>query len=226
MKKKDTTYSANENILEILYLILKIKFCEREALNRFKFVNDIEEFAKIILFTQGYKEDIIDIINIILDIKNYCNIGKYMVDILEENIIKYEESERNKKYTKKVNFYFFKIIESLIRGILLYSMELQKNDNFKFYEFFFTLPSIEANLQKINQKYNLYSKQIYNLSSIIKIHECYKFNLQQFENNYEKIVKNLLNQSALLYEGSYEHLYKEILDLHKIFDDTFKDKNK
>ena len=225
IEKKDTNYSTNENILEILYLILKIKFCERGALNRFNFVNDIEEFAKIILFTQGYKEDIIDIINIILDIKKYCNIGKYMIDILEENIIKYEESERNKKYTKKVNNYFFKIIESLIRGILLFSIELKKNDLFKFYEFFFTLPSIEANLQKINQKYNLYSKQIYNLSSIIKIHDCYKFNQEEFENNYENIVKNLLNQSILLYEGNYEYLYKEILTLHKIFDDSFKDKN-
>ena len=225
IEKKNTNYSINENILEILYLLLKIKFCERGALNRFDFVNDIEEFAKIILFTQGYKEDIIDIINIILDIKNYCNIGKYMTDILEENIIKYEDSERNQKYTKKVNYYFFKIIESLIRGILLYSIELKKNDQFKFYEFFFTLPSIEANLQKINQKYNLYSKQIYNLSSIIKIHECYKFNLEEFENKYEEIVNNLLNQSILLYEGSYENLYKKIMDLHKIFDDTFKDKN-
>ena len=224
-KKQVKDYIVNENILDTLLLLVKIKIAEEKSVKFVRFSEDIDELVKIILFTQGYKEDILNLIDIFLDIKNYCNIEKYMIDILDQNIIKYEISNRNKRYTKKVNLFFFYVIESLIRGVLLYSIELLKKDNFKFYEFFFTFTSIEANIQKINVKYNLYSKEIYNLISIIKIYECYRLNQEQFEKNYEKIVNNLLKQSFLLYDdNNYDGLYKEILALNQIFNDTFEEK--
>ena len=202
-KKEINNYKINENILDIILLIVKIKLSEENSIKNLQFWNDINELAKIILFTQGYKDDINNLIDIILDIQVYCNIEKYIIDILSQNIIKFEISKRNKRYTKKVNLCFYYIIESLIRGVLIYSVELLKKDNFKFYEFFFKFTSIEANLQKMNIKYNLYSKEIYNLKSIIKIYECYKLNQEQFEKNYELIINNLLNQSRLLYEDNY-----------------------
>ena len=224
-KKEINNYKINENILDIILLIVKIKLAEENSIKNLQFWNDINELAKIILFTQGYKDDINNLIDIILDIQVYCNIEKYIIDILSQNIIKFEISKRNKRYTKKVNLCFYYILESLIRGVLIYSVELLKKDNFKFYEFFYTFTSIEANLQKINIKYNLYSKEIYNLKSIIKIYECYKLNQEQFEKNYELIINNLLKQSRLLYEDNYENLYKEIINLNKIFNDTFLEKN-
>ena len=79
----------------------------------------------------------------------YCeNIEELMIKILDEEKIKYEISERNKAYTAVVNLNFFNIMESLIRAILLYSLELIKKDKAIFYEYLYTLPSIEANLQK------------------------------------------------------------------------------
>ena len=140
------------------------------------------------------------------------------------NIARYEVSNRNKKYTKIVNINFFYIIESLLRGILLFSIELIKNDKAKFYEFLYSFTSIEANLQKLNKKFYLYSKEIYNIRTIIKIEEEYKYNHEQFEKNYEKIMNNLLQQSILLYDENYNNLYNVILDLNKIFDESFKEK--
>ena len=224
-KKEINDYKINENMLNILLLIIKIKFAEERSVKNFNLNNDIEHLIKIILFTEGYKEDIMNIIDVMLDIKNYCNIEEYMIRELDTKIIQYEYSNRSKRYTKKVNYCFFNIIESLIRGVLLYSIELLKKDNFKFYEFFYTFTSIEANLQKINKKYNLYSKEIYNLISIIKIYECYKFNQEEFEKNYEKIVNNLIKQSNYLYDDNYENLYKEILNLNAIFNNTFNEKS-
>ena len=224
-KRQINDYKKNESILNILILILKIKLVEENSVKYFNFHNDIEELVKIILFTQGYKDDISNLIEIILDISAYFNIEGKIIDILGQNIIKYEISNRNKRYTKKVNLCFFNIIESFIRGMLLYSIELLKKDNYKFYDYFFNFIQIEANLQKINKKYNLFSKGIYNLISLIKIYDSFKINQGEFEKNYEIIVKNLLKQSQLLYEENYQNLYDEISGLNKIISQSFKEMN-
>jgi hypothetical protein len=45
---------------------------------------------------------------------------------LDENNIKYEISNRNKEYTKIVNLNIFNFIESFIRSILLFNINLIK----------------------------------------------------------------------------------------------------
>ena len=220
--KQNTNYTTNEHIYSILLLILKIKFGEQGAYNEYQFSNDKEELAKIILFTQGYKNDIINLIDIILEPNNYFPIEKYMFKSLVRKQIKYENNDQNKKYIKKVNYFLFNIIESLIESMLIYSIELERKDINKFYDYFYTFIPAEASLQKINKKYNIGSKQIFNLNSIIKIQESHKLNHQEFELYYEKIVTNLLNQSYLLYISNYNLLYKEILNLNNIFNESFK----
>ena len=225
LEKKETDYIINEKLLNFLKLIIKIKFSENNN-QHYEFENKIEEFAKILLFTQGYKEDIKNLFDIFIDVVKYFgNLEEYINNILDEEIIKYEISERNKKYTKIVNINFFNLIESLIRAILLYSIELMKKDQAKFYDYFYYLTTVEANLQKMNRRYFLFSKEIYNIKYIIKIEEAYKYNHEEFEKNYEAIMNNLLEQSVLLYNGNYNQLYNIILDLIKIFDDSFKEKN-
>ena len=96
-KKQINDYRINENILNIILLIIKIKLAEENSIKNVQFFNDIDELSKIIIFTQGYHDDISNLIDIILDIKNYCNdIEKLIVDILSQNIIKYEISNRRK----------------------------------------------------------------------------------------------------------------------------------
>ena len=220
--KQNTNYITNEHIYSILLLILKIKFGEEGHYNEYSFSYDKEELAKIILFTQGYKNDIINIIDIILEPHNYFPAENYMFKTLSKMDIKFDNYDPNKRYIKKVNYFLFNIIESLIESMLVYSVELEKKDINKFYDYFYTFIPAEASIQKINQKYNIGSKQIFILNSIIKIYESYKHNHKEFELYYEKIVTNLLKQTNLLYQQNYNSLYKEILDLDKILDESFK----
>ena len=225
-EKNNVNYLLNEKLLSFLKLIIKARLSETHN-HKYEFNGTIQEFIKIILFTQVYKNEIKCFLDIFIEVHKYCeNLEALMIKILEEEKIKYENSERNKAYTEDVNINFFNIMESLIRAILIYGIEINKKDKkIKFYEYLYALPSIEANLQKINKKLILYSKEIYNIRSIIKIEEAYKSNPEQLENNFERIMGNLLQQSEQFYSENFNKLYNLILDLIKIFDETFKEKN-
>ena len=224
-EKNNFDYLLNEKLLSFLKLIIKCRLSDSHN-HRYEFNGEMTEFIKIIIFTQGYINEIKCFLDIFIEIQKYCeDIEEKMIKILDEEKIKYENSERNKAYTEIVNLNFFNIMESLMRALLLYSIDLIKKDKAKFYEYFYTLLSIEANLQKINKKFILYSKEQYNLRSIIKIEEAYKSKHEQFEKNYEKIINNLLQQSEQFYYENFNKLYNLILELIKIFDETFKEKN-
>ena len=201
-----------------------MKLSESNSPN-YDFEYNFDEFVKILLFTLGYKAELNILFDIFIEVDKFCdNIEELMTKIIKEEIIKYEESERNKKYTEKVNINFSYILESLSRAILSFSIDLLKFDKAKFYDYFYTFTSIEANLQKINKKLFLFSKELYNIKTIIKIEEAFKYNHDEFENNYEIIMNNLLKQSESIYNNEYNILYNTILNLLKIFDETFKEK--
>ena len=225
LEKNQVNYSFNENILSFVKLLVKIRLSDNQDCD-YIFENTIDEFIKIILFTQGYNDDIKNLLDTFIEVQKFCpNLEEYIINVLKEEIIKYEISGRNKNYTKIVNVNLFVIIEALIRGILLFSIDLMKNDKAKFCSFFYSFTSIEANLQKINKKFYLYSKEITNLRNIIKIEEAYKYNHEQFDKNYQKFINNLLQQSLLLYNNNYNNLYNVIIDLNNIIDQSFKNKN-
>ena len=224
-EKNAVHYLLNEKLFSFLKLMIQARISETHN-HHYEFDGSLNEFIKIILFTQLYMNEIKCFLDIFIEINKYCdNIEERMKKILDEEKIKYEISDRNKDYTEIVNINFFNIMESLIKAILAYSVELNKKDKAKFFEYFYSLTSIEANLQKINKKFFLFSKEIYNIRSIIKINEAYKSNYEEFELNYEKIINNLLSQCEQFYSENFNKLYNLILDLLKIFDDTFKDKN-
>ena len=226
-------YSINKYIISFLTLLLKLKLRYQKdkikkniPIENYQFEYTRKEFIEIVLFTQGYKEDIFTLFNILVQlVKYFPNIEAYLTLILNDNFIKYEISERNKEYTKIVNLIFFNIIEALSRAILLYSTDLIHSDKNKFYDYFNIFSLIETNLQNLNNKYILLNKELYNIGSIIKIKDAYKYNLEQFERNYEKIIDNLLRQSIYLYENDHEYLYNIIIELNGIFNETFVDKN-
>ena len=227
-ENREIKYEFNEKLIQFLKLLIKIKLDTSEEENKFEneIKGSLDEFIIIFMFTQGYKNDIKTFFEIYLEILNYCdNIEEIMKNYLDEKKIKYEESERSKKYTKTVNICLFCIIESFIRSILIYSKELIIKDKAKFKEYFKKFPLIETSLQKINKKYYLFSKEIYNLRNIIQIEEAYKDNYEQFENKYNEIIDNLFDQSSLFYSNSYDHLYDKIIALIKIIDDSFNKKN-
>ena len=217
IENKDINYEINEYILNFLKLIVKMKLNEKP---KYEFKNTIDEFVKILLFSQGYKKDLYNIFDILKELQKYCkNIEEYTkIEEKIKNVI-CERSNKNQKIFSHT--IFLNIIESLIRGILLFSIELIKKDKDAFSEFFKFFKFLEDSLQKVNIKYNLNSKEIYIIKTIIKIEEECKYNLSQFEKNYEKIMDNILKQTNLLYQNNFNHLYNSIIDLNKILNSTF-----
>ena len=226
IEKRKTNYQINKKLFSLLNLIIKVKLsdsCENlNDINNFNFQYSIDEFIEIILFTQGYKKDIINIFEVYLDMIKFN--GKFEQDvdkIICENRMKYEISKRNEGYTKIVNISLFKIVEAIIRASLINCKELIKIDKIKFLEYLSVLPAMEAILRKINRTYNLFSKEIYSLRNIIKINETFKFT----EKVFEQIIINLLEQSNLFYEDQYKQLYNSTIELINIIDKNFKEKN-
>ena len=73
----------NEKVLNFLKLIIKIKISEKNDYN-YNFQMKIEEFTQIVIFTQGYNEDIKNILDTYVEILNYCeNIEEYMIKVLK-----------------------------------------------------------------------------------------------------------------------------------------------
>ena len=131
---------------------------------KYEIQDTLDEFTRIILFIQGYKEEIKILLDIFMEINEYCeNIEERIKYVLHEEKIKDEISIRNQEHSKKVNLSFFCIIESFIKAILLYSVELIKIDYDKFYDYFYLLPLLEILFGKINKNLFLFSKEIYNI---------------------------------------------------------------
>ena len=222
LDKKNNQY--NEKLLSFFILLVKIMLNKNNHHYNFKY--DIDEFSKIIIITQGYIEDIKIFLNIFIDLQKYdiygINLENQMSNILDENNIKYEISKRNKKYTEIVNLHIFNIFESFIRSILLFSIKLYKINVNKFYEYIYSFLSLKSNLEQLNKKYYLFSKEMYNLKLIIKILEFHKYNTEQFTNNYEQIMNNLLEQSIYLYNNHFENFILNTLNLVGLFEITYK----
>ena len=99
-----------------------------------------------------------------------------------------------------MNKSFYYLIESFLRSIMVLSIELIKNDEIIFKEFFSYIKTIINIFENLDKKYNLYSKEILNIKILIKIEESYKSSFKFLKINYEKIIKNLLKQSKSKYE--------------------------
>ena len=105
---KNYDYQMNEHLLSLLYLIIKVKLNEnleiKQDIKMFNFKYSKDEFIEIILFTQGYNEEIKIIMDIFLEISKY---NDHFIDIFEkiinENKMKFVISLRSNEYQKIVN---------------------------------------------------------------------------------------------------------------------------
>ena len=119
-EKDNINCEIGEKLLSFLKFIIKLRLVNNKP--SYIFYNSLDEFIKIILFTQGYFEDIKNILKIFLGISKYCdNLEERMIKILDENIIKINTSPLNQKYTEIVNGNFYFLIEVFIRNILIIS---------------------------------------------------------------------------------------------------------
>ena len=217
LKKKD--YKYNEKLFT--YFILLVKIISKGDNYNNKFEYTLDEFVNIVLITQGYLKDIYNFLNIFIDIEKYgFDIKKKIDAILKEDNIKYEISKRNPKYTEIVNLGIFKVIESLIRTILLISIDIYKVNKNNFYRYISSLNSIMACFDQINKKYYLFSKELNNFKIFLKLIECYKDNIEQLVNNFETIMEHILEQSIFLYNDDFDKFIESTFNLVRLFDKT------
>ena len=217
-------YEMNERIINFVYFILRLKLGKDNI--SYIFNNSLEEFQTIVLFIQGYEEELKPILRIFLNISKYFpNIEVKMNSILEEYIINYEISPRNKKYSNSVYNSFYFLTEIFIRSILIKSKELINEDKIKFRGLLSDLNMLEKLFLNLNNKFSLFSKEIISFQLLIKIKESCEKNNEQFEINYEGLINNLLNQTNSLYKNNYDKLYQEIIELLQIIDKIFIQKN-
>ena len=126
LEDKEIDYETNENIFDFLILIIQIKLSLSKD-KTYDFDYSVEELIKIILFLQSYKDDLRNLFETFIVVNKYCsNIVQLMKNFLEEGKIIYEISDRNKKHTEIVNISLFNILESFIKSIISYSIELLK----------------------------------------------------------------------------------------------------
>ena len=182
VEEEKVGYEMSEKLLNFLKLILSLKLGENG--HSYRFENSINEFKKIVLFTQGYADDIKNILKLFIEFSKYCeNINERIIKILDENMIKYEISLKNKKYTQIVNNSFFFIVEAFIRIIMIFSSELIKKDKIKFKEYFSHCNKANKFFQNLSTKFSLPSKEALNIEILIKIEESIGSEQEQFEKN-------------------------------------------
>ena len=189
-----------ENPIKLIDLLLQLKFYilfddedyENDKLCKDSFLEtqkgfDISKFSEIFLFLESYKSDIVYYIKI------YCllsskitNLFTKIKKIIDSKKIITEISDRNPEYKKRVNEAFFFLNEALIRAIFQIFQSIDEINNLDNYTLFFdSLKWIESTLNKINQKFLLYSNELYYLRHVLSIYNIFI---------YDKEVKDIMKE--------------------------------
>ena len=86
-EKNNVNYLLNEKLLSFLKLIIKAKLSDTHD-HRYEFNGTLQEFIKIVLFTQAYINEIKCFLDIFIEVNKYCeNIEELMIKILNEEKI-------------------------------------------------------------------------------------------------------------------------------------------
>ena len=222
------------NPINFIELLLQMKFNiinadnypENEIEFRDTFYETKEEFnllnfAEIYLFLECYKGEIIFMTEVFCSLSsNIPNTLETIKEIIKSKTIKTEESGRNPRYKKRVNEIFYIIIESLLKSIYLnkdviYSMEI-----YNFYPFFDSLKSVEASFNRINQKFLLFSNELYSLRNLLSLYDILKN-----ESDIKDIMKNIMSiielDNEYLQKKDFNKLKENILALKQIISDKY-----
>ena len=235
---KDFSIDINkkENPIKFLNLLLQLKFNilyeDNYEVNDIKLKEtffethnefDLEKFAEIFLFLESYEDDIIFIMEI------YCllnsklsNIYQTVKEIIESKEIITEISDRNPYYKKRVNEIFYIIIESLLKSVYKNNENISLLKDCDYYSFFDSLTVVEATLNKINQKFLLYSNELYSLRNILSIYKIFK-NTQDIKNTMKNIIAIIETDNEELRNQNFNNLKNNISKIKQIIAEKFGD---
>ena len=223
-----------ENPIKFIELLIQLKFnimnVDNYQDNEIEFKEtyfetkeefNIENYSEVILYLESYKNEIIFLAEI------YCLLSSYLPttfeqvkEIIKSKIIKTESSKRNPQYKKKVNEVFYIIIESLLKSIYKNKENVCELEIYTFYPFFDSLKYIEATFNKINQKFVLFSNELYSLRNLLAVYNIFKD-----DENIKNIIKEVLTiigkDNEDLQNNNFENLKENIINIKKIISDKF-----
>ncbi len=135
--------------------------------------NLIKNLSKAMLWIESYSKIIYTLLNMFNTIQSYKdNLFEIIIDIIDNNEIKFEVSARNPEYKKKVNLAFFYIFESCIKSILNDANFLIDLNDVTYFDFSNKIKNILQNAMQVEINLRLFSKEIFNLQSFIQILPC------------------------------------------------------
>ena len=215
--------------INFIEIILQIKFNaiidDNNPQNEIEFKNTYIEtkedfsllnFGEIILFLEGYKGEIIFITEVFCLLSSYIpNTLEKVKEIIKSKIIDTGASDRNPGYKKRVNEVFYIMIESLLKSIYKSKEEISEIELFSFYPFFNFLKFIEATFNRINQKFLLYSNELYSLRNLISLYDIFK-NLPDVKEILKNIMKIVETENDYLKNKDFEKLKENIVQIKNI----------
>ena len=181
---------------------------EENNKNELKQRNKLKEIANTINWIECYKDEIIIILKTYakLDLK-INSLFKLIRDIINYKNVKYEDSERNPKYTAIVNEVIFLGIESLLK-ILITNEELFRdiNDVKNLIELINFYRDILQDISKIQNNLMLYSKEMFSLEEIVEIFDLYYINKINKKECFIEIFNYFINEAKLINEKDNHNL--------------------
>ena len=173
-------------------------------------------FGEIILFMECYKGEILFLTEVFCLLSSYIpnNLEK-IKEIIKSKVIKTEVTDRNPGYKKRVNEIFYVMIESILKSIYKNKEEIAAMELFKFYPLFDSLKFIEATFNRINQKFLLFSNELYSLRNLISLYDIFKNfpDVKEIINNIMKIVET---ENEYLQNKQFDKLKENIVQIKTI----------
>ena len=212
----------NDNIIKINELKNIMEFIKYIAESQLELdsdegiFNDIDKklIIYIVIWFQGNLLFIQNIIKIYKILCNYIpNLLEKIKDVIKNNNVRFEITQRNPSYKKYTNYLFVILIESLIYSILYhFDFKNLRNDNYN--EFFKHLNEVIILIEQTKTPLKLYLKEFSNLNSLVEVSnaliEMNKFNIDEIE-KYMQIInfqsESIKNENFDLAINSLEEEY-------------------
>ena len=220
---KDKNNTKEEIDLNSLKKFLKLIIKKRIESNKiFKEKDPSKIVASTLNWILNYSNEIANILEIFSKLIKYSsNLYEQIEEIINQNQIKYEISERSKEYTSIVNLPIFNPLESMLKAASQEKIYIDLINNPKDFS---NLLNINRELLffalKVETSYHLFLKEVYSLQEIISIMDCLNSNKKMTQENIKKIISFYSKESLYIYQDVIDtenenELIKEFNQLYK-----------
>ena len=220
---KDKNNTKEEIDLNSLKKFLKLIIKKRIESNKiFKEKDPSKIVASTLNWILHYSTEIANILEIFSKLIKYAsNLYEQIEEIINQNQIKYEISERSREYTSIVNLPIFYLLESTLKAASQEKIYIDLINNPKDFS---NLLNINRELLffalKVEANYHLFLKEVYSLQEIISIMDCLISNKKMTQENIKKIISFYSKESLYIYQDAIDsenenELIKEFNQLYK-----------